>query len=77
MPGSWIDHELWRAARADLVLYPDAAIYRFWREQRGQGNYLGVPVTPEIQTGVGIQQAFSSGAVINWSAEGGASLAHD
>lgn len=75
MAGSWIDHVLWSTHLPDLTLNPDAGIYRFWREQRRQGIYLGVPVTPEVQTPVGVQQGFSSGAVINWGADGG-SLAH-
>ena len=40
-------------------------------------QYLGVPVTPEIETEVGVQAGFASGAVINWSPENGAELAND
>lgn len=77
MPGSWIDERVWRAVIPDLVLNPDAALYRFWRQQRARGVYLGAPVTPEVETPVGMQQAFASGAVVVWSADGGARFAHD
>ena len=79
MTGSYIDHELWRAILPDLVLNPDAAIYRYWRslKQADPPQYIGCPVTPEIATPVGIQQGFSSGAVLNWSPETGAELAND
>lgn len=75
--GSWIDDRLWRAVIPDLPFNPDAAIYRYWRalKQADPPQYLGCPVTPEIETEAGIQQGFSSGAVINWSAETGAELA--
>ena len=76
MAGSWIDDHLWRAV-ANIPLNPQAAIYQFWRAQRAQGVYLGAPLTPEIETPVGVQQVFSSGAVIVWSADGGARFAHD
>jgi uncharacterized protein with LGFP repeats len=71
-----IDHEIFRS-----VLGPDApfndqgAIYKFWRECRDQEQYLGAPITNEIEVGPGVvQQAFTSGAVIEWSAENGARL---
>jgi len=34
-------------------------------------------VSPEIDTDVGVQQAFSSGGVIGWDPESGAYLASD
>ena len=79
MTGSYIDDRLWHAILPDLVLNPDAGIYRYWRSLRmaDPPQYLGCPVTPEIETEVGVQQGFSSGAVINWSAETGAELAND
>lgn len=77
MTGSWIDHTIWSAVVPDLPLNPEAALYRFWREQRAQGVYLGVPITGEIETEAGTMQAFSSGAVIVWHPERGVGFAHD
>lgn len=79
MAGSFIDHEIWNSI-IDLDLNPDAGIYRYWRSLRAAkpSLYLGAPTTPEIDLGDGhVQQAFSSGAVIDWSPEGGAQLAND
>lgn len=77
MAGSYIDHALWSSAVPDLPFNPDSAIYKYWRalKQADPPQYIGVPVTPEIETEVGVQQGFSSGAVISWSAENGAELA--
>jgi len=75
MAGSWIDDRLWAVAGQDFN--PDSAIYKFWREQRAGGANLGLPVTPEIETPVGVQQGFSSGLVVVWNADNGASLASD
>ena len=72
MPGSYIDHEVWAVSNIDFN--PDGAIYKYWRELRSNGQYLGIPVTPEIETPVGVQQAFSSGMVIGWSPDEGAYL---
>jgi len=79
MTGSYIDHALWVSVISDLPFDPDGGIYRYWRSlrQADPPQYIGVPVTPEIDTEVGTQQAFSSGAVINWSPENGAELAND
>lgn len=74
MPGSWLDDRIWSAATMN-DFNPDSAIYKFWRELRNSGIYLGAPVTPEITTPVGTQQGFASGAVINWSPDEGATLA--
>jgi uncharacterized protein with LGFP repeats len=41
-------------------------------------QYLGPPISDEIQVADGVvQRAFASGAVIQWSADGGAELASD
>jgi len=74
MAGSWIDDQIWSVAVMQ-DFNSDAAIYRFWRDLRNSGIYLGVPITLEVTTPVGTQQGFSSGAVINWTPEDGASLA--
>jgi hypothetical protein len=76
MTGSYIDHEVWQAAE-EIPFNPDGAIYKYWRELRASGQYLGVPVTPEIETPVGVQQGFSSGVVLCWSPEEGATIASD
>jgi hypothetical protein len=73
--GSWIDDRLWAAAGQDFN--PDSGIYKFWRSLRAEGISLGVPLTPEIETPVGVQQGFSSGQVVVWTPDGGASLAED
>ncbi len=75
MAGSWIDDRLWAAAGQDFN--PDSAIYKFWRQMRADGTALGLPMTPEIDTPVGVQQGFSSGQVVVWTAETGAMLADD
>lgn len=78
MTGSYIDDVLWAAAIGNGNFNPDSAIYKYWRSlrQADPPQYLGVPVTPEIQTEVGTQQGFSSGAVINWNQDTGAELAN-
>ena len=76
--GSYIDDHVWRSILPDLVFNDQSAIYQFWRQLRNdpaQAN-PGPPITPEIETAVGTQQAFSSGLVINWTAEEGATLAN-
>jgi hypothetical protein len=79
MSGSYIDEQLWATVIGPGQFNYDSAIYKYWRSlrQADPPQYLGVPVTPEIQTEVGTQQGFSSGAVINWSSESGAELAND
>lgn len=78
MTGSYIDEQLWGTVIGDGHFNFDSAIYKYWRalKQAEPPQYLGVPVTPEIQTEVGVQQAFASGAVISWSSETGAELAN-
>lgn len=75
MAGSWIDDRAWAATGQDFN--PDSAIYKFWRQLRADGESVGLPVTPEIDTPVGVQQAFSSGLVIGWTPGEGAYLADD
>ena len=76
--GSYIDDQLWGTVIGPGQFNADSGIYRYWRSlrQADPPQYLGVPVTPEIQTEVGVQQGFASGAVINWSPETGAELAN-
>jgi hypothetical protein len=71
-----IDHEIFRSVLGpDAGFNPDGAIYKFWRASREEGQFLGVPITGEIDVGDNrIQQAFASGAVIEWSPEDGARL---
>jgi uncharacterized protein with LGFP repeats len=73
---SYIDEQVWQAAQP-ISFSDDAAIYKYWCELRRSGQYLGVPVTPEIQTPAGVQQGFASGAVIGWNPDDGAYLASD
>ena len=75
MAGSWIDDRLWAVAGQEFN--PDSAIYKFWRLMRTNGTPLGVPLTPEIDTPVGVQQGFSSGQVVVWTAESGPALADE
>jgi uncharacterized protein with LGFP repeats len=79
MTGSYIDEQLWATVIGAGHFNYDGAIYKYWRALKSADppQYLGVPVTPEIDTEVGTQQGFSSGAVINWSPENGAELANE
>jgi hypothetical protein len=78
MTGSYIDDVLWATVIGPDHFNPDGAIYKYWRglRQADPPQYLGVPVTLEIETEVGVQQGFSSGAIISWSPETGAELAN-
>ena len=76
MSGSMIDHVVW----GDYWPGTENGIYRYWRALRAADppEYLGPPVSDEIEVATGVvQRAFASGAVIQWSAEGGAELASD
>jgi len=77
--GSYIDDRLWATVIGEGHFNPDGAVYRYWRALKSADppQYLGVPVTTEIETPVGVQQGFASGAVINWSPDSGAELAND
>lgn len=71
---SQIDHVIWASAGGG-DLNPEGAIYKLWRACREEGNYLGVPLSPEIQVNDDeVQQPFSSGAVIAWNPVDGARL---
>ena len=78
MAGSYIDHALWSSVVADLPFNPDSAIYKYWRslKQADPPQYIGVPITPEIDTEVGVQLGFSSGCVLGWDPENGAYIAN-
>jgi len=73
---SMIDHLIWQSVLgADTPFNPDAAIYKLWRSYRDDDHFLGAPITAEVDLGDGkVQQAFASGAVIEWSPENGARL---
>lgn len=76
MSGSMIDHEIWGSYWTSV----DSGIYRYWRSLKSADppQYLGPPIGFEVDVGNGtVQQAFASGAVIEWSPDGGASLAND
>ena len=76
MSGSQIDHIVWGSSWPGV----DNGIYRYWRSLRAADppQYLGPPISEEIEVGGGVvQRAFASGAVIEWSQAGGASLASD
>jgi hypothetical protein len=76
MSGSAIDHVVWGEYWTDT----ENGIYRYWRSLKAADppQYLGPPVSDEIEVSPGVvQRAFASGAVIEWSADGGASLAND
>jgi uncharacterized protein with LGFP repeats len=74
---SMVDHVIWEAAGRG-PLNPEGAIYKLWRGYRDEGQYLGVPLSPEVQVGdptdEEVQQPFSSGAVIAWNPRDGARL---
>lgn len=75
-----IDHEIWRAILPELIYGYDSAIPTKWREERDKGNYLGPPITPEIDVqppdgaDSAKEQGFSSGATIHWDPINGAYL---
>ena len=59
MAGSFIDDRIWGTVIGEGHFNPDSAIYKYWRSLRRADppQYLGVPVTPEIQTEIGVQQS--------------------
>jgi hypothetical protein len=76
MAGSQIDHVVW----GDYWAGTENGIYRYWRSllSADPPQYLGPPISDEIQVGAGVvQRAFASGAVLQWSPEGGAEIAID
>jgi hypothetical protein len=68
----------WSSVVDGLIFNPDTAIAQKWVELKERyGTFLGVPVSGELEdpdTG-GVQMAFSSGAVIKWDPQSGATLA--
>jgi hypothetical protein len=75
MTGSWIDDQAWNVT--GIPCNTDSAIFKLWRQLRSEGKPIGLPVTGEIETPVGVQQAFTSGVVLGWNAEDGAYIASD
>lgn len=73
---SMIDGAIWQSILGpDTPLNTEAAIYKLWVAYRDGEQFLGAPITLEVEVSPGVmQQAFSSGAVIEWSAEDGARL---
>jgi hypothetical protein len=78
MVGSYIDDVLWGTVIGPGHFNPDGGVYKYWRQLRSADppQYLGVPVTPEIETEVGVQQGFSSGCVLGWDPVNGAYIAN-
>ena len=67
----------WSAVVQGLVFNPDTAIAKFWLDQKAAGNPIGLPASDELDdpdTG-GKQMAFTSGQIIKWDANNGATLA--
>ena len=74
MSDSRVDHVVWAAAGGG-DLNSDGAIYKLWCAYRAEGQYLGVPLSPEIPiSDTEVQQPFSSGAVLGWDPVNGARL---
>lgn len=67
-----VETATWGYAVADLPLNPDSAIYKYWVDQKAQGNLIGIPVTAEWDVGEGnVEQGFSSGLIVGWNADVG------
>lgn len=61
----------YKLAEPSVAFNPDAAIAKRWLAEKKKGNFLGVPIGPEMDVGNGQRaQPFTSGAVIVW--KGGA-----
>jgi hypothetical protein len=60
--------DLWFAVRTEqqLVLNPEAGIYKYWLEHRKE---LGSPVGPEHVDGELVFQAFTNG-IVKWTPNG-------
>lgn len=72
-----IDHELWHSIVPDLMYVYENAIETKWREERDNGNYLGVPCTPNINVNGhegAVEMGFTSGVTIHWDSVDGAYL---
>lgn len=66
---------VWSSVVDGLIFNPSSAIPSLWLEQKNAGLYLGAPITDEMaRDGGGVEQAFTSGAVIVWTPEAGAWL---
>ena len=66
----------WSSVIDGLVFNPETATCAKWLELKSYGTFIGVPVSGELDdpdTG-GVQMAFSSGAVIKWDVNNGATL---
>ena len=66
----------WSSVIDGLVFNPETATCAKWLELKSYGTFIGVPVSDEIpdpDTG-GVQMAFSSGAIISWDADSGATV---
>jgi uncharacterized protein with LGFP repeats len=67
----------WSAVVDGLIFNADTAICQRWLQEKDAGNYLGVPVSDELNDddSGGTQMAFSSGVIIKWNQNEGTSLA--
>lgn len=65
----------WGSVQQGLIFNTDTAIAKYWSDLKSQGQYIGVPISGEVDTGDGgVEMAFSSGAVIRWHPDEGPSL---
>lgn len=66
---------VWSAVVDGLTFNPEAAIPQLWAQLRAAGTFLGPPISGELERdGGGVEQSFSSGAVIAWTPDNGAWL---
>ena len=65
----------WSSVVDGLIFNPATAICGYWVELKAAGQYIGVPVSDEMDDGEGGRvMSFSSGAVIRWHPDAGATL---
>jgi uncharacterized protein with LGFP repeats len=65
----------WSSVVDGLVYNEQTAIAAYWRDLKSAGQYVGVPVSDEMDDGEGGRvMAFSSGAIIRWHPDTGATL---
>lgn len=75
MAGELANQAAWSSLMPGLAFDTNNAIPQFWLNLRDQGQYIGVPVTDELQETDGTtSMAFSSGAVVIWVPNEGCKL---
>jgi uncharacterized protein with LGFP repeats len=66
---------VWSSVVDGLIFVSTNAIPQLWLKCKADGLYLGPPITDEMaRDDGGVEQAFSSGAVIAWTPDAGAWL---